>query len=220
MLRKFLTASFLLAILSLTAFADGGKVEAVGAFANPAAADSLKKAVEEKGYRVTLPDGAVVCEIWLRKALPTHEKTDVSGAIYTEINDSAVIGVVSFPKPVTDFRGQDVKAGAYTLRYALHPVDGNHMGISPYRDFLLLTPVADDQNVDAQYKFEELVKLSAKTIGAKHPAMWSLVAAESKPATPTLSENDHGHTVFTAKVKTAKGGDYGLAFVVKGQAEQ
>jgi hypothetical protein len=220
MLRKFLRAAILLAILSLTVFADGGKVQAVGAFADPAAADSLKKAVEEKGHRVILPDGSVVCDIWLRKALPTHEKTDVSGAIYTEINDSAVIAVVSFPKPVTDFRGQDVKPGAYTLRYALHPVDGNHMGISPYRDFLLLTPVADDQNVEAQYKFDELVKLSAKTIGAKHPAMWSLVAAEAKPAAPTLSENDHGHTVFTAKVKTSKGGDYGLAFVVKGQAEQ
>jgi hypothetical protein len=220
MLQKFLAAPILLALLSLTAFAEGGKVEAIGAFADPAAADSLKKSLEEKGLRVTLADGAVLCDIWFRKALPTHEKTDVSGAIYTEINDSAVIAVVAFPKPVTDFRGQDVKAGAYTLRYALHPVDGNHMGISPYRDFLLLTPVAVDQNVEAQYKFEELVKLSAKTIGAKHPAMWSLVAAESKPATPTLSENDHGHTVLTAKVKTSKGVDYGVSFVVKGQAEQ
>lgn len=220
MLRKFLATPVLLAIIAISVFADSGKVEAIGAFADAGASDSLKKAVEEKGYRVTLPDGAVVCELWLRKALPTHEKTDVSGAIYTEINDSAIIGVVSFPKPVTDFRGQDVKAGAYTLRYALHPVDGNHMGISPYRDFLLLTPVADDQNADAQYPFADLVKLSAKTIGAKHPAMWSLVAAEAKTAAPVLSEDDHGHLVFTAKVKTGKGADFPLAFVVKGQAEQ
>lgn len=219
MFRKYLAAPMLVAILSVAAFAQAGKVEAIGAFAAPAAADTLKKAVEEKGYRVTLPDGSVVCEIWFRKALPTHEKTDISGAIYTEITDSAVIAVVSFPKPTSDFRGQDVKAGAYTLRYSLHPVDGNHMGISPYRDFLLLSPVADDQNVDGQYKFEELSKLSAKTTGTKHPAMWSLVAAEGKPATPTVSENDHGHLVLTAKAKTAKGADLSLAFVIKGQAE-
>jgi hypothetical protein len=220
MLRKFLSAMILLASISFSGFADSGKIEPIGAFTGAGASDALKKAVAEKGYRVTLADGSVVCEIWMRKTLPTQEKTDVSGAIYTEMKDSAVIAVVSFPKLVTDFRGQDVKAGAYTLRYTLHPVDGNHMGISPYRDFLLLTPVADDQNVDAQYKFEDLVKLSARTTGTKHPAMWSLVAAEAKSATPTLSENEHNHLVFTIKVKNAKGAEIPLAFVVKGMAEQ
>ncbi len=220
MLRKFLATTILLASISFSAFADGGKIETIGALAGTGVSDSVKKAVAEKGYRVTLPDGSVVCEIWLRKTLPTQEKTDISGAIYTEISESAVIAVVSFPKLVTDFRGQDVKAGAYTLRYTLHPTDGNHMGISPYRDFLLLTPVADDQNVDAQYKFEDLMKLSAKTTGTKHPAMWSLVAAEAKSAAPTLSENEHGHLVFTVKVKNAKGAELPLAIVVKGMAEQ
>jgi hypothetical protein len=220
MLRKVFAASILLVIFTFTVLADSGKVEATGAFTDASASESVKKALEEKGYRVSLPDGTVVCDIWLRKAVPTHQKTDVSGAIYTEISDSAVIGVVSFPKLVTDFRGQDVKAGAYTLRYTLHPIDGNHMGISPYRDFLLLTPVAEDQNVEAQYKFEELVKLSAKTIGAKHPAMWSLVAAEGKPTAPVLSENEHSHLVFTTKLKTSTGAELPLAFVVKGQAEQ
>ena len=63
MLRKFLATPILLAFISLSVFADSGKVEAIGAFADAAASDSLKKAVEEKGYRVTLPDGAVVCGI-------------------------------------------------------------------------------------------------------------------------------------------------------------
>jgi hypothetical protein len=219
MFRNLIAAVALLVTIAVAALADGGKVEATGAFANAAASDSVKKAIEEKGNRISLPDGTVVCEIWLRKALPTHAKTDVSGAIYTEINDSAVIAVVSFPKLATDFRGQDIKPGAYTLRYALHPVDGNHMGISPYRDFLLLTPVAEDQNVDAQYKFEELVKLSAKTTGTKHPAMWSLVSPDAKTF-PSLSENEHSHLVFSVKIKTSAGAELPVAFVVKGQAEQ
>jgi hypothetical protein len=219
MFRKFAATAILLIIGSLSIFADGGKIEPLGAFTDATASDSVKKSLEEKGQRVLLPDGTVVCEIWLRKTLPTHAKTDVSGAIYTEINDSAVIGVVSFPKLSTDFRGQDIKAGAYTMRYALHPVDGNHMGISPYRDFILLTPVAEDQNVEAQYKFEELVKLSAKTTGTKHPSMWSLVSPDAKTF-PSLSENEHSHLVFTAKVKTSAGADLPIAFVVNGKAEQ
>jgi hypothetical protein len=219
MVRNGLAAVILLVLLSLNGLADSGKVEPLGAFTDAAASDSVKKALEDKGQRILLPDGTVVCEIWFRKTLPTHPKTDVSGAIYNQINDSAVIAVVTFPKPATDFRGQDIKPGAYTLRYALHPVDGNHMGISPYRDFILLTPVAEDQNVEAQFKFEELVKLSAKTTGTKHPAMWSLVSADAKTF-PSLSENEHSHLVLTAKVKTSAGAELPIAFVVKGQAEQ
>jgi hypothetical protein len=220
MLRKF----FILAIAALTipfsSLASGDKLESIGAFADQTASEALRKAVEEKGYKITLADGTAHCEVWFRKGLPTGAKKDISGAFYTEINDSAVLAVINFPKSFLDFRGQEVKAGAYTLRYALHPTDGNHMGISPYRDFLLLIPVTVDQNIDATYKFEELVKLSAKSLGGNHPAMMSLVLAEGAAGTAKLSENEHSHLVLTTKVKTAAGGDLPIAFVVKGQAEQ
>lgn len=203
-----------------TALADGGKLESTGAFTDAAASDSLKKALEEKGNKIVLSDGSPHCEIWFRKGVPTAAKKDISGAFYTEITDSAVIAVINFPKAFSDFRGQEVKAGAYTLRYALHPTDGNHMGISPYRDFLLLSPVAIDQNVDTTYKFEELVKMSAKSLGGNHPAMMSLVLAEGAGDAAKLTENEHGHLVLTAKLKTSTGGELAMAFVVKGQAEQ
>ncbi|MBI3653220.1 MAG: hypothetical protein HY231_19505 [Acidobacteria bacterium] len=219
MVRHLFAAAFLIAAFFSPTLADSGKLEPLGAFTDSTASAALKKNLEEKGVRITLPDGTVIADLWWRKALPTHAKTEVSGAIYTEIQESAVLAVVSFPKLVTDFRGQDIKPGAYTLRYALHPLDGNHMGISPYRDFVLLTPVAEDPNPDAQYKFEELVKLSAKTTGTKHPAMWSLLAPEAKTF-PSLSENEHGHMVLTATVKTAAGAELPVAVVVKGQAEQ
>ena len=220
MLRRIFTYTFIFSLLAISAFANGNKLEPIGAFTDASASDSVKKALEEKGYRVTLTDGTTFCDIWLRKAVPTHEKKDISGAIYTEIANSAIIGVVSFPKTSSDFRGQEIKAGAYTLRYSLHPTDGNHMGISPYRDFLLLVPVALDQNADATYKFEELTKLSAKTNGSNHPAPFSLLANESKSDVPTLSENEHSYTIFNAKLKSASGAPLPIAFVIKGQAEQ
>lgn len=220
MRRRIFAFIVVISLLSLSAFAGNNKLESVGAFSDAAASDALKKAVEEKGYRVTLSDGTTLCDIWLRKAVPTQQKKDISGAIYTEIADSALIGVVSFPNKSSDFRGQDIKAGAYTLRYSLHPTDGNHMGISPYRDFLLLIPVSLDQNPEATYKFEELTKMSAKTNGSNHPAPFSLLANESKSDTPTLTENEHSYVIFNAKFKSASGGALPIAFVVKGQAEQ
>ena len=155
----------------------------------------------------------------MRKSVPTRAKTDVAGAIYTAIQDSAAVGVISFPKGGADFRGQAIKPGAYVMRYALHPTDGNHMGISPVRDFLLLVPVGGDQNVDAQYKFEELIKLSLKTSATNHAAPLSLVSAEGKTAFPSVFENEHGHLGFATKIKTSNG-EMPIAFIVKGVVDQ
>lgn len=202
----------------VSAVANGNKLEPAGAFADPSASQSLRDALEPNGHRVILEDGNAHCEIWLRKALPTGAKTEVPGAIYTDIPDSTLIGVISFSKPVTDFRGQGIKPGVYTLRYTLHPVDGNHLGISPIRDFLVLIPVSADQDIDAKYKFEELAKLSTKASGTNHPAVLSLVTAEGEAL--SVKANDHNHIVFSVKLKTASGADLPVAFIVKGIAEQ
>ena len=202
---------------SARGFVDGNKLESIGALADPAASDSLKKALEPAGSRVSLADGAY-CDIWLRAGMPAG-KTDAQGAVYTSLGESALVGVIAFAKPTTDFRGQPLKPGVYTLRYGLHPTDGNHMGISPIRDFLVLVPVAMDQNPDAQFKFEELMKMSAKASGTNHPAVLSLASAD-KAAAPKIAPNDHGQLVFSSKLKTQSGSDLPIAFIVKGIAEQ
>ena len=38
----------------------------------------------------------------------------------------------------SDIRGKVVKPGVYTLRYALQPQNGDHLGAAPNREFLLL----------------------------------------------------------------------------------
>ena len=218
MSRRTLGAGFLTLLFSLAALAaDGGKVENVGAFADQSAPEAVRKALAPNGYRVTLADGGVACEVWFRATVPAG-KTDASGAVYTTLPEGALIGVITFPKAANDFRGQAIKAGTYTLRYEVHPTDGNHMGISPIRDFLLLVPVAADPNPETNYKFEELVKLSAKASGTNHPAVMSL-AAPASGAAPSVTTDEHNHAVFAAKVKTASG-DMPIAFVVKGVAEQ
>ncbi|HEV8482428.1 MAG TPA: hypothetical protein VGV87_02625 [Blastocatellia bacterium] len=220
MARSIPALLLVVAALSLSASAQGSKVETIGAFADQGASESVRSALEAKGYRVTSADGSIVCEIWLRSAVPTQPKKDVSGAIYTELGDATVVGVVSLPKGGNDYRGQGIKSGVYTLRYALHPTDGNHMGISTYRDFLLLVPVAADPDVSATFKFEDLAKMSAKSAGTNHPTPFSLVSPEAAKSAPSVSENEHGHLVFAAKLKTRGGGEMPIAFIVKGIAEQ
>jgi hypothetical protein len=219
MLRKAGLLLFIILTSCITALADGNKVETIGAYTDQTASESVRKSLDARGYRVTLSDGGAHCEIWLRAGLPAG-KTDTPGAVYNNLGESTLVGVITFLKQASDFRGQTIKPGSYTLRYALHPTDGNHMGISPVRDFLVLIPVAIDQNVDGQYKFEELMKMSTKASGTNHPLVLSLVAPEGKPAPAAVKDNDHGHVVFSASLKTASGTEVPLSFVVKGIAEQ
>src|SRR5215468_12733279 len=139
------------------AISNGGKIEPIGALTDAGASDALKKAVAPTGYRITDADGTVVCDLWMR-AKVANGKNETQGAIYTRVSDSTLIAVISFPKATRDYRRQPLKAGTYTLRYAVHPQDGNHIGISPIRDFLLLVPVAEDQNPETKFSFEELTK--------------------------------------------------------------
>jgi hypothetical protein len=177
----------------------------------------LKKALEPSGSRVSLVDGAY-CDIWLRAGVPSG-KTEAQGAVYTSLGESTLIGVIVFARATTDFRGQPLKPGAYTLRYGLHPTDGNHLGISPVRDFLVLIPVAGDQNPDARFKFEELMKMSSKASGTNHPAVISMVMSEA-PTAPKVNANEHGQVVFSSKMKTQTGPEAPIAFIIKGIAEQ
>jgi hypothetical protein len=200
--------------LSIAALGQSNKLETIGAYA--AESEALKNVLEPKGSRIAIGDD-LYCEIWLRSGLPAG-KSDALGAVYTTMGESVLVGVIRFAKATTDFRGQAVKPGTYTLRYAVHPADGNHLGISPIRDFLALVPVAMDPNPDTQPKFEELMKMSAKVAGTNHPGVISLVQAEAGAA-PKV-EQEGGHLIFSAKIKSQSGGDLPIAFIVKGIAEQ
>ena len=127
-------------------------------------------------------------EVWLRKDFPG-------------LNTGALVGVITFPKDGKDFRGQDVKAGSYTLRYAKIPEDGDHLGASPTPTFVLLVPVADDAE-PRDLTFKELAKLSAKTSRANHPSPMNLADTSAQKEFPAVAGNSMGHEVFFVKLKT------------------
>ena len=141
---------FCLMSVSLVCAAQNGKVEAIALPPGPDLPQSVRQVLEPKGYRVALDDGSVACELWLRKSVPSQPKKDVQGAIHTELGESTLVGVLHFPQASTDYRGQAIPAGFYTLRYELLPNDGNHLGAAPNRDFLLLVSGQSVSSVGSQ----------------------------------------------------------------------
>ena len=131
--------------------------------------------LEKTGYRVLLPNGSAACEIWFRKSLPIADKPIAEGAAY-RFAESELIGVVRFAKVTADFRGQQIKAGSYTMRYELSPNDGNHLGVSVNRDFVLVLPLDVDKDPQATYNLDQLVALSSQASRTQHAAPMALVS--------------------------------------------
>jgi len=195
-----------------------GKVELLDKVPDGAAA-AVQQVLDPKGYRVLLDDGSVACELWVRKTVPGQAKSDTSGIVYPQLAESTLVGVISFPQASTDYRGQAIKSGTYTLRYELQPADGNHMGVSPTRDFLLLIPAGSDADPKTVYKFQELVAQSEKATQTKHPGVLNLVEPPPGSA-PAVSRDDEEHWIFSAGTKLESGQDLTIALVVRGTAPQ
>jgi len=206
-------------LLSLIGAAQNGKVENTGVLTDSAVPEAVRQSLEDKGYRVTLDDPKPACELWLRRGVPGQAKRDAEGLVYPQLAESTLVGVVHFPQTAADFRGQQVPAGFYTLRYALIPDDGNHLGVSPNRDFLLLIPAQSDPDPNATFPFRELVKMSAKTLGAKHPSPLSMTPVD-KPSAGTVAKDDQDHWIFSAALKLASGDELPFATIIKGTAQQ
>jgi hypothetical protein len=217
--RYVITVAIFFCLAAVACFAQAGKIEPLDATTDPAVPQALRSALAPKGYRVTPDANTPPIEIWYRKEVPAAAKKAADDAVYERLTPGTLMGVLHFPRAASDYRGQSIAAGFYALRYALMPNDGNHLGVAPSRDFLLLIPVAADPGPDAVPQFEDEVALSRRASGSKHPAPMSLVPAEAGAA-PALSKDDEGHVIFTTGVHMAAGEDMRIALVVKGTAPQ
>jgi hypothetical protein len=217
MTRLLLAVMLLLAFVpAVAAPEDDHKVEAIGALTEPSVAEAVRGALEAKGWRV-LAGGKRVGEVWLRREIATG-RADIPGALFGQIPEGTLIGVIHFAAAATDFRGQAIKPGYYTLRYALILNDGNHLGVSESRDFVLLAPVAQDKDPAAQMKVEDLVKLSRLASGSSHPSPWFLAPATSSDGLPKVIKTEHEHIILEFKLNT-KSGPLAIGLTLIGQTE-
>src|SRR5215831_13947461 len=196
---------------------NGYKVESIGELKETTVAEAVRAALEPKGVRALDDKGKVVCEVWFRKEIPTA-KAEVPGASFGQIPEGAFIGVIHFPANTSDFRGQGVKAGFYTLRFALILQDGNHLGVSPARDFFLLCSVGEDKDPNTQLKTEDLVKLSRNASGTGHPTVWYVGLATSDKDLPKVVKNEHEHVILETRI-TTKSGPLAIGLILIGRTE-
>lgn len=160
--------------------------------------------------------GATLLEAWFAKTVATNSSASPSqDFLYPSLTDGEFVGVLHFSSAGADFRGQAIKPGFYTLRYGLIPQDGNHMGVNPTRDVLVLCPVAADTDLSANLKFDDLVKLSRQAAGTPHPAF--LVGAPVNGSTfPAVAKDDQDHWNLQVKLHGSNG-ELPFAFAVVGK---
>ena len=173
-----------------TAFGAEGTLKPVEAL--PAGVNEKIAAVLHKpGVQVQV-DGKPVCTLWRVEQATAKEGFKSTLNVKYPFQPGQLLGVmeVNQAKEFTDFRGQEVKPGVYTLRYGQQPVDGNHVGTSELYDFLVAIPAKSDADVAPPKSVDDLVKKSAATTGSNHPAIFSLLPVDKADATPTLTHDD------------------------------
>jgi hypothetical protein len=181
-----------LLVCSLAVFAQY-KAEPGGA--PPEVAPAIAQALQKAGTRIT-NNGAAYCEIWFRTDKPSGPKANEEN-ITLQLPQGALLGVIQFAGNGSDRRGQTIKPGVYTLRYGIMPVNGDHQGAAPQRDFLLMTPAADDKDLNATPNFEALVAMSRKASGTPHPAVLSFW----KPDVPAPGFSKQNETDWVLQTK-------------------
>jgi len=171
-------------------------------------------ALNKAGTKVVADNGSAYVEIWLCSAMPSGPNAGESSVTLPTIPKGALLGVLRFTAKGADRRGQTIAPGVYTLRYGDYPVNGNHQGVAPQRDFLLLAPAALDKSADAVSDFDALLELSRKASGAPHPAVLSFwkADADDKPGFQKQGEKDW--------VLTANLGDTKVSIILIGKADE
>jgi hypothetical protein len=177
---------------------------------------ALLDMLDPQGARLVNDKGATVGEVWLVKGA-TLSQGGSSDALCPGLGVGELVGLLHYPSPSGDFRGQNIKAGFYTLRYAHIPQDGNHMGANPYPDFLVLSPVGADTALDKTLEFADLVKLSKLASGTVHPAVLSLIPVGSGAKFPSAAQSDQGYWALQMSLAGKGGGSQAMALVLVGQ---
>ena len=198
-------------IMAMAASATFAQYKSESAGAPPAELPSaIGQTLEQQGTKIVGSSGAF-CEVWFRTSLPAGPKSAEASVTLPTIPVGALVGAIRFPAQGADRRGQPIKPGVYTLRYGLQPLNGDHLGVSPQRDFLVLVPAGDDKDLNAAPNFDALMAMSRKASGTPHPAVLSMWGAgASDPA--GFAKQGENDWVLTKKI-----GDTAISVILVGK---
>ncbi len=170
-------AAVLLLMLNPGAYAPGSpaadpySIKAVDAAAPTELAEPVRTLLAGRCVQFFAGGDRPLAEVWFRKEAPGDavEVQIMNGLTYREIPETTVLGALRVNGDFTDYRHQKIAPGVYTMRLGFQPVTDDHQGTTPYPEFLLLCPAAEDVKPEPM-EHKALEELSGKTTG-KHPAV-------------------------------------------------
>ncbi len=189
-------------------------VEAAKVDPAPELSQEVRNTLQPEALRVK-QGGQPFAEFWLRADVPEASSPSTElGVSFGQWKVGTLIGAVRFSAKWSDYKDLPILPGVYTLRYAIQPQDGAHMGVAMYRDFLLLIPAKMDGDPDLEYRPDELVKASSEAAVGRHPATLSLFPIYDEVTAPKLMKNDMDQ--WTLVVQS---GSLTLGLVILGHGE-
>lgn len=220
MIRTFSLALATLTLCSTISFADELKIEDVKASPEGIAAPILEK-LSDTCTRVTGENG-IICEIWFAREVNVKADFKATLSVKYPFTSGQLIGAIRLPTEgaATDFKGQQLPTGTFTLRYGQQPQDGNHLGTSDVSDFLLACVADQDKTPDVIPNKKDLFKLSATAADTNHPAIFLLVPPQDKPAEKKSLEHNEEKELWILNTSVTDGKQQQpLRVVVYGYAE-
>jgi hypothetical protein len=163
-----------------------------------------------------LRGGKPFVDFWFRGAVPAAEPNKSLGVLYPTLRQGGLVGVARFHAESADFKAQKFPPGVYTMRYAVQPEDGDHQGVTESRDFLLLCAASTDPTAEGM-EVKDVIKLSAKVNGKKHPAVLYLVSGQGGTLPRVVTDETAERSVFEVEV-SAGGKPLRLSIVIVGKA--
>lgn len=176
----------------------------------PPEASALASALASDGIKVVKPDGGALCSFWFARETGKEgepEQNATWGAAH-----GTFLGVVKVESRWSDRRGQPIRPGVYTLRLSFFPMNGDHQGVAPQRDFAILSPVDIDKDAAAKPAFDALMDMSRKASRTPHPLVLSLWK-ESSAGSGITAEGE------TDQVLHATIGGTPVALIVYGRSD-
>lgn len=197
-------AIFLSLVLVQRAAAQNFSVQQASAAPPQELSAAIRGVLSDQVLRVSGPNG-LICEIWLRKDVPAKASPAAAlGVTFTQLDEGTLVAAMRLAADTRDYRRQGIKAGVYTMRYCLSPVNGNHQDVSPQRDFLLAIPAANDPD-PATVSEAQTIDMSKKSIGANHPSPWPLFPGDASAA-PLSVTHDTDDELWIAQLTVSIGG--------------
>ncbi len=165
----------------------------------PELAETIRKALPSKAVQLLDGDKPAL-EFWFSAEVPVKARTE-GAKVLDAVAPTVLLGAVFVPRAARDYKDNEIAAGVYTLRLALQPQDGDHLGTADYLWFGVLVAAKNDPKLDGLDTYRALVKASAAGTASAHPLVLSLrPVTGDEGAVPRLTEPAEDHKAIRVKL--------------------